>query len=381
MARKAARPKVVKVGPARASAVRGPHADGSGRWYWQGVAYDPVAQARTTVWSGWALRRDVEVALAQLVATGADLTEQPAHTTVTTVRDLMECWLWHVQNVGGRRGPLRPSSVRVYSYAARHLSEVLGEVRVDRLNRATVESHRDTRIARGAASATVKSELRALGHAYRWWGDRSPRPLPPFPSVGVTAAGVRDRYTPTRSEVLAVVDALDGWARVCTVLLYATGARPAEIRDLRWRAVDLARGEVTLDGKTGRRTVPLADDPVRVLAAWRRETSPESDATVLGLTVSSFNSYFGPRRLRAACAAAGVPRFTPYGLRRAAVDAMARAGVDIATAASITGHSPVVMLRHYRTVSADDRRRAVAVAGLGSLEAPKVVPFRRHEEG
>ena len=97
----------------------------------------------------------------------------------------------------------------------------------------------------------------------------------------------------------------------------------------------------------------------------------------LGILPRSFDSYFGPSALRAACARAGVPRFTPYGLRRSAVDAMARAGVDVATAAAITGHSPEVMLRLYRTVTADDRRRAIAMAGLGSLAPPKVIPFKQ----
>ena len=62
------------------------------------------------------------------------------------------------------------------------------------------------------------------------------------------------------------------------------------------------------------------------------------------------------------------------------VDRMARAGVDPATAAKITGHSIQVMLQQYRTVTPEDMRSAIAVAGLGSLEAsPRVVPFRRKE--
>ena len=90
----------------------------------------------------------------------------------------------------------------------------------------------------------------------------------------------------------------------------------------------------------------------------------------------TFDSYLGPHALRLACEAAGVPRFTPYGLRRAAVDAMARAGVDVGTAAAITGHSPEVMLKHYRTVSEADRRAAVEKAGLGVIPAGEVVAFR-----
>ena len=55
---------------------------------------------------------------------------------------------------------------------------------------------------------------------------------------------------------------------------------------------------------------------------------------------------------------------------------MARAGVDVGTAAAITGHSPEVMLKHYRTVSEADRRAAVEKAGLGVIPAGEVVALR-----
>ena len=59
---------------------------------------------------------------------------------------------------------------------------------------------------------------------------------------------------------------------------------------------------------------------------------------------------------------------------------MARAGVDVATAASVTGHSVEVMLRKYRDVTAEDRRAAVRAAGLGSLSSGYVLPFPRAQE-
>ena len=49
------------------------------------------------------------------------------------------------------------------------------------------------------------------------------------------------------------------------------------------------------------------------------------------------------------------------------VDELARAGVDVATAASLSGHSVEVMLRIYRGVSDADRVAAVAAAELGNL--------------
>ena len=50
--------------------------------------------------------------------------------------------------------------------------------------------------------------------------------------------------------------------------------------------------------------------------------------------------------------------------------------MDVGTAAAISGHSPEVMLKHYRTVSEADRRAAVEKAGLGVIPAGEVVAFR-----
>jgi len=51
---------------------------------------------------------------------------------------------------------------------------------------------------------------------------------------------------------------------------------------------------------------------------------------------------------------------------------MIRAGVDLATAASLTGHSDVVMLRFYRQVTEADKQAAVAKAALGTF--PEALP-------
>ncbi len=57
----------------------------------------------------------------------------------------------------------------------------------------------------------------------------------------------------------------------------------------------------------------------------------------------------------------------PHGLRRMVVARMLRAGVDPATAASLTGHSVVVMLRFYQQVTEADREAAVAKAALAAF--------------
>lgn len=50
------------------------------------------------------------------------------------------------------------------------------------------------------------------------------------------------------------------------------------------------------------------------------------------------------------------------------VDRLLRSGVDPGTAATLTGHSVVVMLKFYQQVTEDDRRAAVELAALGDTE-------------
>ena len=76
-----------------------------------------------------------------------------------------------------------------------------------------------------------------------------------------------------------------------------------------------------------------------------------------------------------ACESAGVEVFIPHALRRAAVDAMMRAGVDPGAARAITGHSAQTMLAFYRQATMDHKRDAIQRAELGSLSVGRVVRF------
>lgn len=72
-------------------------------------------------------------------------------------------------------------------------------------------------------------------------------------------------------------------------------------------------------------------------------------------------AYHDPRAPRA-------PEFTPHGLRRMVIGRLMAARVDAATAASLTGHSVEVMLKHYRDVGDHERRVGAERAMLGVLD-------------
>lgn len=363
---KVKRPKSLAVDPIKARVIRGPNPEG--RWYWQAVVYRDATER--TVWSGWATREQASQELAALVAGGELDGSRRPDPTVETVGDVLETWL----GSQGARADLAALTMKHYTSRSKTLHAGIGAVRPDRLDVVTLERFRDTRLHAGAAPATVAKELKILRFAWRWGRELGYCPPRDLPKVAIKPHPVRTRHTPTRADVLGVLDHLDGWPYLAVRLLFATGARVGEIAVLRWEAVDLARATITLRGKTGPRAFPLSPD----LAALLRPLAGDPAALVLGVTPNMVRGHLGTRHLAAACERAGVPRFSPHGLRRATVDALLLAGVDVGTAASLMGHTPAVMLAAYRQATDDDRRQAITTAALGAVPGGgKVIAFAR----
>lgn len=357
-------PSPLTVGTLHARAVRGPRQDG--RWYWRARRH--VDGKEDSPWTGWATRDEVLRELAALIAGGTLDAPRNPYEDVRTFRDLLECW------IGTRKGrpDLAKSTLDNYIRKSRHLAAGLGDVLLERADVLTLEGYRDRRGRAGVASATLALEFNILRIAWRWGREVGICPPRALPRVELRVRRARPAVTPTPEHVRAVAARLTGWKRVAFLLQYATGARTGEIVSLTWEAVDLEAGTVRLCGKTGPRVIPLAADALEALEALPRV----KDGGVLGVATSTARIGL-PRAVSEACRAAGVPEFPPYGLRRAAVDRLARAGVDIGTAAAFLGHSPTVMLQHYRRVSLDDMRGAVAAARLGALDGGQVVAFNR----
>ncbi|HHO49658.1 MAG TPA: site-specific integrase [Deltaproteobacteria bacterium] len=362
------RPSPIEVGPLRARAVRprgvrGPH---DGRWYWRGE------QAREMVWRGWATRDEASMALARI------LVELPRRrpsqlSDVRTVREL--CEAWHRTTLEGRTD-LSPYTLRSTRQAGQRISAGLGAVRLDRLGGAVLEEWVGARRRRGNATLSIQSDLQILGRIWRWGQAVGAAPPYDLALPRIRTRHKRPRYTPTLPEVAAVVRELEAsaplWTSVAVQLATATGARIGEIATLVWERVDLEAGLVELVGKTGPRTVPLRAELVALLG-----TLPRHSAWVLGVAPATCRNIRG--HLGAACDRAGVQRFTPHALRRLAVDRLARAGVDVGTAAAVLGHSPAVMLSVYRQVGLDERR--AAIDALERLPRGEVIELSAHRSG
>lgn len=344
-------------GPARVRRVSGRERDGL--FYWRAVVVEDGKER--LVWAGWGRRLDPAITLEIVTAGTAALA--PTVEPPATVRALLGSWRAD-QERRGEDGEIKLRTLSGYRNSARHLSRALGDVLLDRLDVAQLAEYARGRRAAGIAGQTVRHELSHLATAWKWGRRRGLAPERDLELPQVKAPPVRDRHTPTAGDVAAVLRHLDGWARRLVVLLYATGARVGEVAALTWDRVHLEAEVVELDGKTGPRQVPLVGEALRELG--RTPEAERVGRVVAGVTEQTALSVVY-RELRRACAAAGVPRILPHGLRRHAVDALYEAGADVGIVASLIGHSPEVALRHYRQARPESKRRALIDAGLGTL--------------
>jgi integrase len=289
---------------------------------------------------------------------------------LVTVRDLLGAWRAVMED----RADIAPGTVKSMTAVLKRMVPELGGVHLRGLvSSGALQDYVTRRVRSGAAASSVRLELRHLAMAWRWAESRE---LVPgrliLPVVKGGPSPDRNRRTPTWADVGALVSYLEREGRpelAAAIHLQAgVGARVSEVAGLTWSGVDLVDGVVHLTGKTGPRAVPLAPELVARLKALPRKTDRV-------FPPSTYNAIRGD--LRRLCELAGVEPFPSHGLRRLAVDTLLRAGVDVGTAASITGHSPQVMLVHYRQVTADDRRTAVAQARLGALPSGAVVQFTK----
>ncbi len=386
------RPAPIIVGDARARVVRGPNAEG--RFYWRWWRGGSGARDDGGGALGWRTREEASEELGAVAKSGVE----PAHRDVKSIRDVLETWAASQQ----ARSDLSPATIAQRLHVGRMLARVIGDVRIERVTRETLENYRAVRLREPARYATttrdgrklagelkrmtslrtVRLELETLRLAWRWATDigaiPGDRELPRF-TVRLNG-WTRNRTTPTREQVAAVLAELKGWARLAVVLLACTGCRKGEVLSLTWADVDLDGETLTVRGKVGRRCVPLGGAAVEALADARAALDIAAGPVFAG---SKHTTTAIDLPVARACERAGVPVFAVGALRRYAVRELYRAGVDPAVAASVVGHSPAVAMAHYRQVSEEERAEAVARARLvaPAADAGKVVEIGAGRRG
>ena len=336
------RPTPFTVGGLSYGVVRGPNAEGA--WYWRARRADG-----TTAWTGWATR-------AAVVLQSGHIDPAPV-MRVSTVADVLRRWL----DARANDPQLARCTWKRYERMVRGLISLIGQEPINAINYAVMDGVYSSLLRLGHTSKGATRHQQIIRAACAWAAEQSL--ITPI-LVPVTRARsspkVNNDYTPTEREAAAVLRVTHGPTHLAIALLAVTGARVSEIMSLRRCAIDLQAGWLSLDGKTGPRRFPIPSELTPLLVQHADGTQ-----TLLfpwGLDKPEGRIY---RALLQACAQLKQPEFTAHGLRRMVVNRLLRQGVDLKVAAELMGHSPEVMLTHYRRVSQEDKAAGVSKAGLG----------------
>ena len=215
------KPRPLKLDTVTARTIRGPHKDGSGRWYWRADLYVPGERRRDVLWTGWGSREDVRKEVSRLMAQrnpveAAQAERESRRSDVQTVQDLLEVFLGHEQTrvviwereeeageaavargaaetVKHSKDALSPRSFEPRRSAARQVVRRLGAFRLGDLTGDELRLYVAERLGE-AASGTVRNEVNVLSTAWAW-GAKEGRPYTEGLTVrwpDVLAAPVRE---------------------------------------------------------------------------------------------------------------------------------------------------------------------------------------------
>jgi integrase/recombinase XerC len=196
-------------------------------------------------------------------------------------------------------------------------------------------------------------------------GLTGPRPRRPLPRV-LTA----DEAAILCDHAAAAADTPAGLRDHALVeLLYATGARVAEITGADVGDVDLRRRTLRLHGKGGRdRVVPFGEPAARAVGAWLARGRPEmtspgsGDALLLGITGRRLGTRQARERVNRLSVTAGLDRISPHGLRHSAATHLLDGGGDLRSVQELLGHATLTTTQIYTHVSVARLRDAYSRA-------------------
>jgi integrase len=136
-----------------------------------------------------------------------------------------------------------------------------------------------------------------------------------------------------------------------------TGMRRGEILRLRWRDIDfdtrelIAHGDTTKGGQT--RTLPLNNDALATLRAWRKQSGGQRDDRVFTVSTSHKTAW------SALLKSAGIVKFRWHDLRHNFASYLVQRGVTLNDVRDLLGHKDLVTTLKYAEIADTNRRAAV----------------------
>lgn len=235
----------------------------------------------------FARKKDADAFAAKVAAEIRDGTHV-ADSASITVREAGELWI----KKAARRVE-RATLVQYRQHLAIHISPFIGTVLLSRLTVPALRKFEDQLSDAGRSSTMIRKVMISLGSILADAQDRGEVVRNVVREKGRRAVSSRAERRqkgklkvgvdiPTREEIKAIVDALDGRWRPVLLTATFTGMRASELRGLRWADIDLDAKRISVrqradrfndignpKSEAGERTIPIPPIVVNMLREWR----------------------------------------------------------------------------------------------------------------
>lgn len=262
-------------------------------------------------------------------------------------------------------------SLSTLQYRLKRLKAAFGTTRPVDITYKELSAYVEKRTREGAAAATVRYEVVAMGRMFTLAiqaGLLSSRPSLPTVKVRNARKGFFEA-----AELARVLEHLPEHLRPLIEFISITGLRIGEAKSLTWAQVDVESCVIKLDPGTTKndegRTWPfdVHEGLAKLLLAQLERTATDQRGSD---RIIPYLFHFRGRRIgefknswKTACKKAGLPGKLVHDLRRTAVRNLVRAGVSEHVAMKLSGHKTRAVFQRYDIVDTADLREAVQKLG------------------
>ncbi len=262
-------------------------------------------------------------------------------------------------------------SLPALQYRLKRLKAAFGSTRPVDITYKALSAFVEKRTREGAAAATVRYEIVAMGRMFSLAikaGVLSSKPTMPTVKVRNARKGFFED-----AELARVLEHLPEHLRSLIEFISITGLRIGEAKSLTWAQVDVEACVIKLEPGTTKndegRTWPFLEHPrlatLMMSLVERTLDSQRRRGTIIpyvfhfeGKAIGEFKNSW-----KMACKKAGLPGKLVHDLRRTAVRNLIRAGVSEHIAMRLSGHKTRAVLDRYNIVDTADLREAVQKLG------------------
>ena len=258
------------------------------------------------------------------------------------------------------------ATVTTYRYSLGHFVAFLGDEDLRQATPRTIRAFLSQEIDAGTAPTSVVRFYEDVRTFFRWLVAEGEVPASPVDRVRTPVAPVLPVQTVSPEDVRKLLAVrgkgrfTDTRNRLIVALLFDTGVRVGELLSMRVSDLNLTADTVTVNGKTGPRTVGFGATTATALRRYLRQRESHKLAELPDLFLSVRRPLDYPslwKMLHKRCEDSGVTRFNPHAARHTWASAQLESDAGEETVRVAGGWSGTASMRRY-VRTATERRAA-----------------------